>query len=192
MSDDPGFPEGPLIDARSPAERWAEAGRAGFDRVRAMIENGRLDLAGLWWMRLLLVYAGLQIYSALRGDGFGSDWWTRTAVLSSAGGLLLIFGSVAGVVLAAFFDTSAARRTLRLAVAAGAWVVLAGFVGVVVSFHADAAVPIAIPRGGEGKVVSVLFNLCYAGLGGVVAVLARQLLNVQASQPYAGVAAATP
>ncbi len=202
MSDESGLaPEAPLIDARSPAERWAEAGRAGFDRLRARIDGGGLDDAALAWMCLLLLYTVLQVYSVFRADSFGSsDWWTRASFLAQTGGFALVFGSVAAVALAAYFATRAAELTLRLALAGGTWSVLSGFLGVVVSFHWSASAPVIAARGGAvlpprsfaDQLVAALANLGYAGLGVVVLVLAWQLLGTRTSPPNGGMRAAAP
>ena len=194
MSDDSGFDsEAPLIDARSPAERWAEAGGAGAKRLRERIEHGRLDQAGLCWRGLLLVYTALQMYTSMRADGVGADsWWIRATFLASSGGLVLILGSITALAVAAPAHTSAARLTLRLTLVGGAWLVLAGLLGVAVSVHFGASVTFSLPRSGDGKVASALGNLCYSGLGAIVAVLAWHLLNASAERSFDGIRPVTP
>ena len=194
MGDDFGpTPEVPLIDARSPAERWAEAGRAGVGRMREKIEHSRLDQAGLCWMGLLLVYTALQMYTSMRADGVGADsWWIRATFLASSGGLVLILGSITALAVAALANTSAARLTLRLALVGGTWLVLAGLLGVAVSVHFGASITFSLTRSGDGKVASALGNLCYSGLGAIVAVLAWHLLNPSAERSFDSIRSVTP
>ena len=53
MSDDSGYPPvEPLIDVRSPAERWAESGRASLDRLQQVdrspaVRRGGVGVDGL-------------------------------------------------------------------------------------------------------------------------------------------------
>jgi len=182
MGDESGFPtDEPLIDARSPAERWSDAGRANFERFRALVEDGRLDLVALWWMIFVVAYSVVAIYSALRSSGFGNspgstDWWTKADLLTSSGGLTLALFSMVGVVLAAFFDGPAARLAFRLAMVGGAWAMLMSLLDIAVAFHENAG-PIAgfLPSGTEAKVVTSLGALCVGGLGLVIAVAAWRL-----------------
>jgi amino acid transporter len=188
MTGEAGFPaEGPLIDVRSPAERWSDAGRARYEQFRARVEGGRFDLAALWWMILVVAYAILEIYSALRASGFGgpyaTDWWTKAQLLTNSGGMGLVLGAMIGVVLVAlavFVDGRGANLALRLAMAAGVWAMVTALVGVAVAFHVNQG-PVAgfLPPGTEAKVVSSLGSLCTGGLGLVVATAAWCLAPVR-------------
>jgi hypothetical protein len=180
-------PEAEFLDVRSPAERWADSGRAGFERARALVESGRLDLAAFWWMIFILVLTLLQVYAALRVSGFdnvpgSTDWWEKASILSGSGGIILIFGSVLGVFLAAFSAGRWARLALRLAVGAGVWVGLAALLGVAVAIHTGQGEFGALGmNGAEQKVVSSIGELCFVGLGLVIAVVATILTDVGAA-----------
>ena len=128
MNDGLGFEqqEPPIeIDARSPGERWVQSGRVEFERFRVVLEGARLDALALAWMVLVIVFTGVQIYQALRlgtlglFPGSARDWWTKLGFLSQSGGVLLIFGLIAAIGMAAFFDTPVARMTLRCVVRSG-------------------------------------------------------------------------
>jgi hypothetical protein len=185
VSDDAGFDapdddEPILIDARSPGERWAQAGRVEFDRVRAVLEDARLDAVALVWMLLLLLYTGLQVYSAWQIDSFGTapghtDWWTKIAFLSQTGGFLLIFGGLAATVMAAFFDTPVARLALRLAMLGGAWTVVTAMFGIAVAFHVEQSGPLISTAGGTNKYVEALSAAALGGLGLLMAFVAWRL-----------------
>jgi len=72
MSDEELDPRKPLIDVRSPAERWSDAGRARYGALQTAVDRGRLDVAALVWMAIVLLLVALQVYLALRGTvGFG-------------------------------------------------------------------------------------------------------------------------
>jgi len=179
MVDDSGFPaENPLIDVRSPAERWSDAGRARIEQLRARVEGGRFDLAALWWMILVLAYAAVEIYAAVRSPGYrggqnSTDWWTKAQLLTDSGGTGLVLGSMIGVALAAFVGGRAADVALRLATIAGGWAMITALVGVAVAFHMNSG-PFAgfLASGTEAEVVSALGSLCTGGLGLVVAAAA--------------------
>jgi hypothetical protein len=182
MGDSSEFPtHEPLIDARSPAERWSDAGRANFERFRALVEDGRLDLVAMWWMIFVIAYTVVAIYSALRSSGFGNspgstDWWTRADLLTNSGGVTLVLFTMIGVVLAALFDGPAARHAFRLAMVGGAWAALMSLLDIAVAFHENTG-PIAgfLPSGTEAKVVTSLGALCFGGLGLVIALAAWRL-----------------
>jgi hypothetical protein len=184
MTDDSGpASEEPLIDARSPGERWAESGRAGFERARALVEDGRLDLAALWWMVCVVVITAVEVYAALRASGLGNapgstDWWTKASLLANSGGIVLIFGSAIGVFLAAFSNRHPARVALRLAVGAGVWVALSALLGIAVAIHTgDGNFAAFGTSGAEQKILSSIGELCFVGLGVVVAVVATILTD---------------
>ncbi|MGO9877225.1 MAG: hypothetical protein ACLPVY_25885 [Acidimicrobiia bacterium] len=171
----------PLIDVRSPAERWSDAGRANFERFRALVEDGRLDLVALWWMIFVVAYSLVEIYSALRASGFGNspgstDWWTKADLLASSGGISLVLTSMMGILLAAFFDGPAARLAFRLAIVGGAWAVAMSLLDIVVAFHENTGpIPEFLPSGAEAKVVTSLGALCVGGLGLVIALAGWRL-----------------
>lgn len=182
MGDESGLPtDEPLIDARSPGERWIDSGRANFERFRALVEDGRLDLVALWWMIFAVAYSVVAIYSALRSSGFGNspgstDWWTKAELLTGSGGLTLVLFSMIGVVLAAFFDGPAARLAVRLAMVGGAWTMLMSLLGIVVAFHDNTGAEAGfLPSGTEAKVVTSLGAFCVGGLGLVIALAAWRL-----------------
>jgi hypothetical protein len=166
------------IDVRSPGERWAEAGRVEFDRVRVLLEDGRLDVVALVWMLLLLSYTGLQIYNAWNFGSFGSiqnvsGWWTRLAFLAQTGGFLLIFGGLAAIVMAAFFDTTVARVALYLAMLGGAWTVATAMFGIAVAFHVEQSGPVL--SNGENKYVQAFSAAALGGLGLLMAFVAWRM-----------------
>jgi hypothetical protein len=180
MNDQSDFdPEGDeliAIDARSPGERWADSGRAGWND---MLERQRLDLAAMVWMICLWLITGTQIYSAVRmnfDDFSNSDWWARVAGFSQSGGIVLAFGSAVAIALALQQDSLLARRSLLLATVGGLWVIAAGFMGVAVSFHQETA-PISLSNGGESKFVSALLYVGFAGLGLVITIIAGRCAN---------------
>ena len=196
MNDEPGLPaEPPLVDARSPAERWAEAGRANFERVRALIDDGHLDTAALAWMGFVIAYSVVEAYSALRASGFGdnsgsTDWWTRLQLLTNSGGIVLVFGAMIGIVLAVFFYGPASRLALRIAVGGGVWAVITALIGVAVAFHdSNGSFANFQQPGTEAKIVSALGSLSVGGFGLVIAVVAWRVARPVVAQAPSGPAA---
>ena len=183
MNDGLGFEqqEPPIeIDARSPGERWVQSGRVEFERFRVVLEGARLDALALAWMVLVIVFTGVQIYQALRlgtlglFPGSARDWWTKLGFLSQSGGVLLIFGGIAAIGMAAFFDTPVARMTLRLAILGGAWSVVAAGFGVAYALHNQTGVSfVQVP--GETKTVQALTAASIGGLGLVMALIAWRM-----------------
>jgi hypothetical protein len=182
MNDDSDLdPIDPLIDVRSPGERWADSGRAGFDRLQGFIEQ-RFDIAAIVWMIFLLLITGAEIYSALRlrgNDGFGDsgDWWTRLAFLAQSGTVLLTFGCAIGIALAVVHDSVIARRALQLAVVGGLWAIVANLMGIAVSFHTQTGVAFTSLGGNESKFVNALIYFGFGGLGLVIVTVAWRLVS---------------
>jgi hypothetical protein len=181
MSDDSGLPLEPLeplepsIDVRSPGERWADSGRAGLERLKARVEQQRLDVAAVVWMALLFAIAGSEIYSALRfgnSQGFpgSSDWWFKLQLLAQSGGTVLVFGSAVGIALAVLLEGPMSRVALRLAVVGGAWSVAAGGCGVAFAFHPDPG--FGSVRVFDGRLTECVYYLGFAGLGLLIAMIA--------------------
>ena len=183
MSDEELEPREPLIDVRSPAERWSDAGRARYDALQSAVDRGRLDVAALVWMVLLLLVVVLEVYSGLRDTNFGSgnsDWWYKATIVAGSGGILVTFGGMIGVALAALARGRAARLALRLAMLGGAWAAVASVFGIATALHdpTSSGAFLAPPsRSGEAKVVSALTYVCLGGLGLVVAVVAWHVLR---------------
>ena len=175
MTDDSGLEAiDPLIDVRSPGERWADSGRAGFERLRERLAHQGAEGIPLLWMVFVLAIVGAQAYSVLR---FGNlegyvglrDWWYRLKLLSETAGSPALFGSVVGIVLAVVFVSRTSRLALRLASLTGLWSALTGVLGVVVNFHNS---DFASHRGLEGELTGAILYLGYTGLGVVVAIIA--------------------
>lgn len=179
MNDDSELdPIDPLeIDVRSPGERWADSGRAGFGRLQGLIEQQRLDIAAMVWMIFLLLITGAEIYAALRlhgtsGFGNGGDWWTRLAFLAQSGNIVLIFGCAIGIALGLLRESTIARRALQLAVLGGLWAIVANLMGIAVSFHEESGLAFTSLGGNENKVVTALIYFGFGGLGLVIATVA--------------------
>jgi len=181
MSDEQLDPREPLIDVRSPAERWSDAGRARYGSLQTAVDRGRLDVAALVWMAIVLLLVALQVYLALRGTiGFGRiGWWDKATIIAESGGLLVIFGSMIGIALAAFSRGNRRQLALRLAMIGGAWGAAASMLGIATAVHNPIAPnPIGeITRSGELKAVQALSYFGYSALGLVVAVVAWHVLR---------------
>ncbi len=112
MSDDGTGEDLPVIDVRSPAERFTDSGREGVARMQERLRDGPLDVAALVWMVCVVGMTAAQIYGAFDSPfgGFGdSNGWLTAAVLASSGGFLLTTGCMIGVGLAAWVDSGPAQ-----------------------------------------------------------------------------------
>ena len=181
MNDHPEGDDLPIIDMRSPAERATDAGRAGFDRLQARLSESPFDVAAVAWMIFLLGLIGLQVYTALRGTGFGdgpSTGWEKATIIATSGNALFSFGAVIGIALAFAFATTAARTALWMAVVTGVWVLIANVVGIAVAFHDESGGSAFVPftRGTESKVLQALASVMEGGFGLVVLVIAYSVL----------------
>jgi hypothetical protein len=171
----------PIVDVRSPAERWADSGRTGFDRLQARLSESPFDVAAVAWMIFLLGLIGLQVYTAFRGTGFGegpTTGWEKATLIASTGNIVISFGAAIGIALAIAYATTAARTALWMAVVAGVWVVIANVVGIAVAFHDESGGSgfVTFTRGTENKVVQALGSVMEAGFGLVILVIAYSLL----------------
>ena len=65
-----------LIDARSPAERWAESGRRGAERVQAFVRESPVGTVALVWLVALVVIIAAAVVKgdAEIGIGFTSEF----------------------------------------------------------------------------------------------------------------------
>jgi hypothetical protein len=183
VNDDGSGEDLPIIDVRSPAERWGDAGRDGFDRLQERFRSSHLDIAAVAWILFVLGLTAIEIYTGFRqtlGSGPESGWY-KAAIIASTGGMLLTFGAIIAVALAFAYDTTAARLALGLAALAGLWSVVASLVGVAVAFHEEAGLGVGfipLDEGTESKVVSALGFVMQGGLGLVVFAVALHLLTV--------------
>jgi hypothetical protein len=168
----------PIIDVRSPAERWSDAGRDGVARLQERLRDSPLDVAALIWMICVAGMAAVQIYGAFdsRFDGFGEtdDGWFTAAMLASSGSFVLSLGCMVGIGLAAWADSVAARVALVLAVIGGAWAIVASLIGVAVIYHEGG--PLSLTNFGENRAVNSIGTLMEGGLGVVAALVAVSLL----------------
>ena len=188
MNDDGSGEDLPIIDVRSPAERWTDSGRDGLGQLQQRLRDSNLDIAAAAWMVFLLGFVGLQVYSGLRSTGFGagsSRGWDKATIIATTGGTFLSFGAVIGIALAFAYATRPARVALWAALVAGSWVVLANVVGIAVAFHDEGGGGpfITFTRGTEDKVVQALIAAMEAGLGIVVVVIAYSVLSAQREPP---------
>jgi hypothetical protein len=76
------------------------------------LRRQRLDVVALLWMVSTVAIVGVQIYGAFnfldgRFPGFGT--WEKVAALAQTGGPIVALSCLAGIALAAMFDTTAAR-----------------------------------------------------------------------------------
>jgi hypothetical protein len=141
MSDESGVPPGePLIDVRSPAERWAEAGRAGADRLHASIQEQPLGAAAMCWLLAVMVIVATNVYSELHLDtgvagGPFTGGWVKLLVLSESAGLEIAIATLVGLALAVLAGRSRAGIAYQLALVLAAWTVVAAVCGVVAAVH---------------------------------------------------------
>jgi|GEM_PF-5501929 hypothetical protein len=112
--------------------------------VETLLPRQLIGNVAVVWMFGVAVIIGAQIYSALDiGNEFGIDGpgdtkWTKMALLSQTGGIVLLLGTLAGLVLVAIAGPARARAASVLGVALGFWAAVAGVLGVVVAFHRNA------------------------------------------------------
>jgi hypothetical protein len=94
--------------------------------------------------------------------------------------LLLIFGGLAAIVMAEWFDTPAARLALRLAMIGGAWAVVTSMFGIAVAFHVSKD-GTTFTSSAANKYVQALSAAAIGGLGLVTAFVAWRM----SARPYA-------
>jgi hypothetical protein len=181
---DSGGEELPIIDVRSPAERWADSGRDGFDRLQDRFRSSHLDVVAVAWMAFLVALVALQVYEAWRPSsrGFGehATGWEKAALLSASGSFVFSMAAMIGMALACSCWSRLSRVVLGLAAAVGLWAVIANLVGIAVAFHVESAgngVLGSVGRGTEEKVVQALGAALEGGFGIVVFLLAVNLLT---------------
>jgi hypothetical protein len=149
------------------------------------LREQRLDLVGLIWMVSTVAVVGTQIYGAVnffgsRFPGFGT--WERIAALAQTGGPVVALSCVAGVALAALFDTTAARVAMVLAVVVGAWVLAAGVLDVVSAVHGASKFSFALTS--RNRVVDAVGGLGLAGFGLVVVLIASAGLTRRTARRF--------
>jgi len=164
------------IDDRSGGERIAAAGRAAASRLGSRLDGLRLDVAGLIWMACVTVVVAVQIYSALHvldGSAIGFGTWEKISALGGqTAGPTIAVSCFIGIVLAAWFDTAAARFTLYLATLVGAWVLTAGVLVVASSAHSAERI---FTFGRENRAAGIIGGFGLAGLGFVIVLIAWPL-----------------
>jgi hypothetical protein len=175
------------IDDRTGGERLLAGGRAGVDRLGALLDTQPLDLAALIWMLCTSAWVGTQIYNGLQlsfGNG-GGAFWNKLAVLARTGGPSIAITCLIGIVLAALvLDATAGRIALWLATIGGLWVGIAGLMQIAVVLHTknnDVTLGISFDRG--NRAVEVLQGLAFAGFGLVVAAVGYGLARMARSEP---------
>jgi hypothetical protein len=187
MNDDGSGEDLPIIDVRSPAERFADSGRDGLARLRERLDDGPLDVAALIWMICVIGTLAVQIYGAFDNqfDGsFDSEGWFTAAVLASSGNYVLAFGCMLGIGLAAWGDSGPARVALALAILGGAWAIVASLIGVAVIYHESLAGSLLFLTSlGDNRAVSSVGTLLQGGLGIVVVLVASSLLASRRASP---------
>jgi hypothetical protein len=177
------------IDDGSPGERMIGGGRAGMGRLGEIVDDQPFAVAALLWMVCTLISVGVGIYSVLDifpgGLAFpGRDAWTDIALLAQTGGPVVAIACVVGIALAALSDTSTARFSLWLAAVGGAWVFVAGALGIAAALHGSDTGTITFIFSGRGnRAVAVVGGLAYAGLGLVVALVALRLARRRQAAP---------
>ena len=148
-----------------------------LDRFRELVADRRLDVVALIWMVATVAFVGVQIYSALHffGNSFpGYGAWQKVAALGQTGGPSVAVSCLAGIALAAWFDTAAARVAILLAALVGTWVLAAGVLDIAASAHST-TVSFAITSG--NRLAGVIGGIALAGLGLVVVMIAVPLVS---------------
>ncbi len=174
----------PIIDVRSPAERFADSGRVGYERLQERFRSSHLDIAAVAWMAFLLGLIALQVYRALRPSSFDfgpTSGWEKASIIATSGSFVFSAGAMIGIALACAYSSTLSRVALGLAVAGGLWAVIANIVGIAVAFHDDSGGSgplVQLGRGTEDKVVQALGSVMQGGLGLVVFLVALNLLTV--------------
>jgi hypothetical protein len=172
------------IDDRSGAERIAATGRAGLARLDALANAGRIDVAALLWMLCTITYVGSNIYTYLHlnGSGFTVSGWDTVSSLAATGGPNVAVLALLGIGLAFWFDSSASRLAVAFAMAAGAWVAIAGIFGIASVLHTPANDLSGGPTfDGGNRVASTLGAAAFVGLGLLVVLIAWSLVRMRRS-----------
>jgi len=176
MTDDPGFPpDEPLIDVRSPGERWADSGRAAFERLNASIQAQPLGALAVGWLLAVIVvvaasvYSNLHVYDAFANGAFGAGVWIKLQLLSETANLGVAVATLVGVALAVLAGRSRAGIAYLLALALGAWIVLASVCGLVSAIH---GYPHPVFTNADNRLVFGLASVANLTLGIVVLTIA--------------------
>jgi hypothetical protein len=175
MTDDPGFPsDEPLIDVRSPGERWADSGRAGYERLHASIRAQPLGALAMCWLLAVIVtvatgvYANLHLYGSLDNGVFGGVW-IKLQTLSESGGLSAAVATLVGLALGVLAGRSRAGIAYQLALVLGAWIVFAAACGLVTAVH---GYPHSIFTNADNRLVFGVQSVASLALGIVVLTIA--------------------
>ena len=176
MTDDPGFPpDEPLIDVRSPGERWADSGRAGFERLNASIQAQPLGVLALCWLLAVIVfvatgvYSNLHVYDNFANGAFGGGIWIKLQLVSETANPGVAVATLVGLALAVLAGRSRAGIAYLLALALGAWIVLASACGLVSAIH---GYPQPVFTNADNRLVFGLASVANLTLGIVVLAIA--------------------
>ena len=127
------------IDVRSPGERMADSGRAGYERMRGYLRPERLAIAALVWMLAIAVTVGVNVWQAISlgreitqiGDGV----WIELALIAQTGDMNFAIAAFAGLALVALGGAARARVAAYVGVVIGGWIVVASAIGITVAVH---------------------------------------------------------
>jgi len=133
----------------------------------------------------VLGVVGVQIYGATASNRFDvlpgdTRGWITATLLATTGNLVLSFGCMIGIGLAAWADSKPARGALVLAVVGGFWAMIANLIGVAVVFHHQLGVSLLLSNFVENRAVASLGVLMQGGLGVVVVLVALSFLTSRA------------
>ncbi len=163
------------IDDRSPGERMLASGRTGMSRLGELVDEQPLDIVALIWMACVVVFTGVQIYSALNllNSPFGGlGGWEKVALLGQTGGPVIAVSCLVGIAIALTSESTIARVSVLLAGIVGVWVFVAGVLDIASAVHSSNPT-LRIGFLGQGnRVVGTLGGLALAGFGLVVMMLA--------------------
>ena len=156
------------IDDRSPGERMVAIGREGLASVKAIVDDGRLDVAAVLWMLCAVATVGVGIYSALRSTDFGAGGgtWAKITALGTIGGPGIAVFCIAGIALAVPFKSPAARFALLLALAVGGWVVVSAGCDLASVLHDSTSRDAGLAAG--DRAAAAVQAVAYGGFGAVV------------------------
>lgn len=145
-------------------------------RLRAVIEDDRLDTAALIWMVCVVALIGAQIWHALRLNESGvfsgySSGWDRVLLLSQSGSIAVIVAIVIGVAVAAATDSRASRLASTLGIVAAAWEGITGFLLIIYAAFAPDQNHVRLSVSGS----QILGGLAITVLGLLVAMAAWRI-----------------
>jgi hypothetical protein len=172
----------PIIDVRSPAERWTDSGRSGLERVQQRLRDNHLDIAALIWMICVAGVLAVEVYGAVGSNGFdafpgGDNGWVTATLLASSGGYVLAFGCMIGIALAAWVDSVPARVALVMAAVGGVWAMVANLIGIAVVFHRQFGVSLLLSNFADNRAVAAFGVLMQGGFGVVIVLVATSVLT---------------